>query len=66
MDHLVLEPALALPAGLGDFDLAAFMDALQPPDYEGYLSLEIFNDRFRAGSARSCARLPPLADLASR
>jgi 4-hydroxyphenylpyruvate dioxygenase len=41
--------------GQGDFDLAAFMDALIATGYDEYLSLEIFNDRFRAGSARSVA-----------
>jgi 4-hydroxyphenylpyruvate dioxygenase len=42
--------------GQGDFDLPAFMDALLAAGYAGHLSLEIFNDRFRAGSARSVAR----------
>ncbi|MBN8533556.1 MAG: sugar phosphate isomerase/epimerase and 4-hydroxyphenylpyruvate domain-containing protein [Rhizobiales bacterium] len=42
--------------GQGDFDLPAFMDALLATGYDGPLSLEIFNDRFRAGSARSVAR----------
>jgi 4-hydroxyphenylpyruvate dioxygenase len=41
--------------GQGDFDLASFMVALRSTGYDGYLSLEIFNDRFRAGSARSVA-----------
>lgn len=41
--------------GQGEFDLVAFMDALATTGYDGYLSLEIFNDRFRAGSARSVA-----------
>jgi 4-hydroxyphenylpyruvate dioxygenase len=41
--------------GQGDFDLASFMDALLATGYDDYLSLEIFNDRFRAGSARSVA-----------
>jgi 4-hydroxyphenylpyruvate dioxygenase len=41
--------------GQGDFNLAAFMDALVTTGYDGYLSLEIFNDRFRAGSAHSVA-----------
>ena len=31
------------------------MDALQATGYDGLLSLEIFNDQFRAGSARSVA-----------
>jgi 4-hydroxyphenylpyruvate dioxygenase len=42
--------------GQGDFDLAAFTDPLLTTGYDGYFSLEIFNDRFRAGSARSVAR----------
>ena len=41
--------------GQGDLPLAEFMDALQATGYEGLLSLEIFNDQFRAGSARSVA-----------
>lgn len=41
--------------GQGDFDMVAFMDALTASGYDGHLSLEIFNDRFRAGSARSVA-----------
>ncbi len=41
--------------GQGDLPLSAFMDALQATDYDGLLSLEIFSDRFRAGSARSLA-----------
>ncbi|GAB4069210.1 sugar phosphate isomerase/epimerase and 4-hydroxyphenylpyruvate domain-containing protein [Ancylobacter sonchi] len=41
--------------GQGDLDLAGFMDALVATGYDGVLSLEIFNDRFRAGSARSVA-----------
>ncbi|MDR6954852.1 4-hydroxyphenylpyruvate dioxygenase [Ancylobacter sp. 3268] len=41
--------------GQGDLDLAGFMDALVSTGYDGVLSLEIFNDRFRAGSARSVA-----------
>jgi 4-hydroxyphenylpyruvate dioxygenase len=41
--------------GQGDFDLVAFMDALAASGYDHDLSLEIFNDRFRAGSARSVA-----------
>lgn len=41
--------------GQGEFDIVGFMDALATTGYDGYLSLEIFNDRFRAGSARSVA-----------
>ncbi|MEZ2410266.1 4-hydroxyphenylpyruvate dioxygenase [Bosea sp. OAE752] len=41
--------------GQGELDLAGFMRALVSTGYDGVLSLEIFNDRFRAGSARSVA-----------
>ncbi len=41
--------------GQGDLPLLDFMEALQAIDYDGLLSLEIFNDQFRAGSARSVA-----------
>jgi 4-hydroxyphenylpyruvate dioxygenase len=41
--------------GQGDLPIAAFMDALQATGFNGLLSLEIFSDRFRAGSARSLA-----------
>jgi 4-hydroxyphenylpyruvate dioxygenase len=41
--------------GQGDLPLLDFMAALQATDYDGVLSLEIFNDQFRAGSARSVA-----------
>jgi 4-hydroxyphenylpyruvate dioxygenase len=41
--------------GQGEFDLVGFIDALDATGYDGHLSLEIFNDRFRAGSARAVA-----------
>jgi 4-hydroxyphenylpyruvate dioxygenase len=41
--------------GQGDLPLAAFMAALQATGYGGPASLEIFNDQFRAGSARMVA-----------
>ena len=41
--------------GQGDLPLLDFMEALQATEYDGLLSLEIFNDQFRAGSARSVA-----------
>ena len=41
--------------GQGELPLGAFMDALQATGFDGLLSLEIFNDQFRAGSARSVA-----------
>ncbi len=55
MDYLSWSRHWRCLPGQGDFDLAAFMDALQTTGYDGDLSLEIFNDRFRAGSARSVA-----------
>ncbi|MBS0246367.1 MAG: sugar phosphate isomerase/epimerase and 4-hydroxyphenylpyruvate domain-containing protein [Proteobacteria bacterium] len=71
MDYLSWSRHWRCLPGQGDFDLAGFMDALIATGYDGYLSLEIFNDRFRAGSARSVAldghrSLIYLLDQASR
>jgi 4-hydroxyphenylpyruvate dioxygenase len=55
MDYLSWSRHWRCLPGQGDFDLAGFMDALLTTGYDGDLSLEIFNDRFRAGSARSVA-----------
>jgi 4-hydroxyphenylpyruvate dioxygenase len=41
--------------GQGELPIQDFMAALQATGYDGLLSLEIFNDQFRAGSARSVA-----------
>jgi 4-hydroxyphenylpyruvate dioxygenase len=41
--------------GQGDLPLLDFMSALESTGFDGALSLEIFNDQFRAGSARSVA-----------
>jgi 4-hydroxyphenylpyruvate dioxygenase len=41
--------------GQGDMPLLDFMQALRATGYDGALSLEIFNDQFRAGSPRSVA-----------
>ena len=41
--------------GQGDFPMTDFMDAVFTTGYDGILSLEIFNDQFRAGSPRSVA-----------
>src|SRR5215510_3847284 len=41
--------------GQGDLPLIDFMEALAATGYAGPLSLEIFNDQFRAGSVRSVA-----------
>jgi 4-hydroxyphenylpyruvate dioxygenase len=41
--------------GQGEFPLIDFMDAVFATGYGGLLSLEIFNDQFRAGSPRGVA-----------
>ena len=41
--------------GQGELPLIDFMEVLQTTDFDGLFSLEIFNDQFRAGSARSVA-----------
>jgi 4-hydroxyphenylpyruvate dioxygenase len=41
--------------GQGELPLLDFMEALQATGFDDLLSLEIFNDQFRAGSARSVA-----------
>jgi 4-hydroxyphenylpyruvate dioxygenase len=41
--------------GQGELEIAAFMEALQATGFDGLVSLEIFNDSFRAGSARNVA-----------
>jgi 4-hydroxyphenylpyruvate dioxygenase len=41
--------------GQGDFPLLDFMNVVLDTGYEGLLSLEIFNDQFRAGSPRAVA-----------
>lgn len=41
--------------GQGDLPILDFMTALTATGYDGLLSLEIFNDQFRAGSARAVA-----------
>lgn len=41
--------------GQGDFPLGDFMEAVRSSGYNGPLSLEAFNDEFRAGSPRSVA-----------
>jgi len=54
--------------GQGDLDVVGFARAVHATGYDGDWSLEIFNDRFRAGSARAVAidgrrSLIALADL---
>lgn len=41
--------------GQGDLPVDAFADALAATGFDGLLSLEIFSDRFRAGSTRTVA-----------
>jgi len=41
--------------GQGALPVADFMAAIEATGYDGYYSLEIFNDQFRAGSARQTA-----------
>lgn len=41
--------------GQGGLDIAGFLAAVAATGYDGYVSLEIFNDQFRAGSARTIA-----------
>jgi 4-hydroxyphenylpyruvate dioxygenase len=55
MDYLSWSRHYRSFPGQGDLPLQDFMLALQVTGYDGPLSLEIFNDQFRAGSARSVA-----------
>ncbi|MDM9622820.1 3-keto-5-aminohexanoate cleavage protein [Rhizobium sp. AC44/96] len=41
--------------GEGDLPVGAFTSAIAETGYDGYFSLEIFNDQFRGGSPRSIA-----------
>jgi 4-hydroxyphenylpyruvate dioxygenase len=55
MDYLSWSRHFRNFPGQGDFPMLAFMEALRQTGYDDLLSLEIFNDQFRAGSARSVA-----------
>lgn len=55
MDYLSWSRHFRNLPGQGDLPLLEFMTALRQTGFDGLLSLEIFNDRFRAGSARSVA-----------
>jgi 4-hydroxyphenylpyruvate dioxygenase len=55
MDYLSWSRHYRSFPGQGDLPLGEFMDALQATGFDAILSLEIFNDQFRAGSARSVA-----------
>ncbi len=55
MDYLSWSRHYRCFPGQGDFPIADFMDALQATGFDGLISLEIFNDSFRAGSPRRVA-----------
>lgn len=56
MDHLSWSRHFRSMPGQGEFPLDDWADAIRRIGYKGYWSLEIFNDRFRAGSATSVAQ----------
>lgn len=56
MDYLQWSRHFRCMPGQGDFPLDDWADAIRRTGYDGYWSLEIFNDRFRAGSASGVAR----------
>src|SRR6516165_6769850 len=55
MDYLSWSLQFRNFPGQGDLPVTDFMKSLLTTGYDGALSLEIFNDQFRAGSARSVA-----------
>jgi 4-hydroxyphenylpyruvate dioxygenase len=55
MDYLSWSRHFRNFPGQGEFPMLDFMMALHQTGYDDLLSLEIFNDQFRAGSARSVA-----------
>ncbi|HYD69087.1 bifunctional sugar phosphate isomerase/epimerase/4-hydroxyphenylpyruvate dioxygenase family protein [Azospirillum sp.] len=55
MDYLSWSRHYRSFPGQGELPVDDFMDALHATGFDGLLSLEIFNDRFRAGSARGVA-----------
>ena len=55
MDYLSWSRHYRCFPGQGELPIGTFMDALQATSFDGLVSLEIFNDSFRAGSARSVA-----------
>jgi len=56
MDYLNWSRHFRCMPGQGDFPLADWAAAIRRTGYDGWWSLEIFNDRFRAGSAHQIAR----------
>ncbi len=55
MDYLSWSRHFRCMPGQGEFPLDDWADAIRKIGYQGYWSLEIFNDRFRAGSASGVA-----------
>ena len=55
MDYLSWSRHFRSMPGQGEFPLDDWADAIRRLGYDGYWSLEIFNDRFRAGSASGIA-----------
>lgn len=55
MDFLYWSRHFRNMPGEGDLPVVAFMKAVAATGYDGYLSLEIFNDVFRGGSPKSIA-----------
>ncbi len=55
MDYLSWSRHFRCLPGQGELALDDFMEALQATGFDGILSLEVFSDRFRAGSARGVA-----------
>lgn len=71
MDYLNWSRHFRCMPGQGDFALTEWAAAIRRIGYEGWWSLEIFNDRFRAGSAHQVARdghrsLRLMEDLSAR
>ncbi|MDE2403213.1 MAG: sugar phosphate isomerase/epimerase and 4-hydroxyphenylpyruvate domain-containing protein [Sphingomonadales bacterium] len=56
MDYLNWSRHFRCMPGQGDFALAEYAAAIARAGYDGWWSLEIFNDRFRMGSASRIAR----------
>src|SRR3979490_568742 len=59
MDYLSWIPHFRNFPGQGELPVLDFMEALTATGYDGVLSLEIFNDQFRAGSGRRLAARGP-------
>ncbi len=55
MDYLSWSRHYRCFPGQGELAIGAFMDALHATGFDGLISLEIFNDSFRAGSAHYVA-----------